>query len=133
MKPPAKTSRSYAFWIADLKNRWRATQIKAARNRRSSHSLWNKPVCYLSSAGVNKPLTRQKCHKLRQNLPGAIANSLLTTRLCNLLQNWPSSRRGITAYQIKRLLPTPAQLAKCFSDAEAQLAAAQSRILSERM
>ncbi len=30
MKPPAKTSRSYASWIADLKNRWRATQIKAA-------------------------------------------------------------------------------------------------------
>ncbi len=105
MKPPAKTSRSYASWIADLKNRWRATQIKVARNRRSSHSLWNNPVCYLSSAGANKTLTRQKCHKLRQNLPGAIANSLLTTRICNnLLQNWSSSRGGITAYQIKRLL-----------------------------
>jgi predicted nuclease of restriction endonuclease-like (RecB) superfamily len=30
MKTPAKTSRSYASWIVDLKNRWRATQIKAA-------------------------------------------------------------------------------------------------------
>ena len=29
---------------------------------------------------------------------------------------------GITDYQIKRLLPTPAQLAKCYADAEAQLA-----------
>ena len=30
---------------------------------------------------------------------------------------------GITDYQIKRLLPTPAQLAKCDADAEAQVAA----------
>ena len=36
---------------------------------------------------------------------------------------------GITDYQIKRLLPTPAQLAKCYADAEAQLAAAQPRTL----
>lgn len=35
---------------------------------------------------------------------------------------------GITDYQIKRLLPTPAQLAKCYADAEAQLAAARPRI-----
>lgn len=34
---------------------------------------------------------------------------------------------GITDYQIKRLLPTPAQLAQCYADAEAQLAAARSR------
>ena len=40
---------------------------------------------------------------------------------------------GISDYEIKRLLPTPAQLAKCFSDAEAQLAAAQPKILSEQM
>lgn len=31
---------------------------------------------------------------------------------------------GITDYQIKRLLPTPAQLAKCYADAEAQVASA---------
>ena len=30
MKMPAKPSHSYASWIADLKQRWRATQIKAA-------------------------------------------------------------------------------------------------------
>ena len=30
---------------------------------------------------------------------------------------------GVTDYQIKRLLPTQAQLAKCYADAEAQLAA----------
>ena len=36
---------------------------------------------------------------------------------------------GITDYQIKRLLPTPAQLAKCFSDAEAQLAASTAKDL----
>lgn len=30
---------------------------------------------------------------------------------------------GITDYQIKRLLPSPAQLAKCYADAEAQVAA----------
>ena len=30
---------------------------------------------------------------------------------------------GITDYQIKRLLPTQAQLAKCYADAEAQIAA----------
>lgn len=35
---------------------------------------------------------------------------------------------GITDYQIKRLLPTPAQLAKCYADAEAQLAATRPRI-----
>ena len=31
---------------------------------------------------------------------------------------------GVTDYQIKRLLPTQAQLAKCYADAEAQFAAA---------
>lgn len=35
---------------------------------------------------------------------------------------------GITDYQVKRLLPTPAQLAKCYADAEAQLAASRPRI-----
>lgn len=34
---------------------------------------------------------------------------------------------GITDYQVKRFLPTSAQLAKCYADAEAQLAAARQR------
>ena len=33
---------------------------------------------------------------------------------------------GITDYEIKKILPTPAQLAKCYADAEAQIAAASA-------
>lgn len=36
---------------------------------------------------------------------------------------------GITDYQIKRLLPTPAQLAQCYADAEALLAAARPGVV----
>ena len=34
---------------------------------------------------------------------------------------------GITDYEIRKVLPTPAQLAKCYADAEAQLAVASTR------
>ena len=33
---------------------------------------------------------------------------------------------GITDYEIKKILPTPAQLAKCYADAEAQIASSMS-------
>ena len=33
---------------------------------------------------------------------------------------------GITDYELKKVLPTQAQLAKCYADAEAQFAAAAS-------
>ena len=34
---------------------------------------------------------------------------------------------GITDYQIKKLLPTQAQLAKCYADAERQIASAKKK------
>ena len=33
---------------------------------------------------------------------------------------------GITDYEIKKILPTPAQLAKCYADAEAKIASSMS-------
>ena len=38
---------------------------------------------------------------------------------------------GITDYEIKKILPTPAQLAKCYADAEAQVASSKSAAVTK--
>ncbi len=79
----------YATWIADLKKRFRATQIKAVVE------VILPQVVAKSSRGKRQQLVDDN-EKL--GLP-----------------------MGITDYELKRILPTQAQLAKCYADAEVQI------------
>ena len=48
-------------------------------------------------------------------------------RRTRIRSTYPSAKMGITDYELKKILPTQAQLAKCYADAEAQFAATTSK------
>ncbi len=134
---------SYAAWISDLKRRYRATQIKAAQNGWSRNSLLN----WLSTDLVVEVKTGKYEPADLGQLSGymAMAKHVLNTPRDNqpvgLLICKEHNRvlakyhleelglpMGITDYELKKVLPTKAQLAKCVADAERQIANAKGGV-----
>lgn len=127
---------SYAAWISALKRRYRATQIKAAQNGWSRNSLLN----WLSTDLVVEVKTGKYEPADLGQLSGymAMAKHVLNTPgdnqpvgllICKehnrVLAKYHLEElglpMGITDYELKKVLPTKAQLAKCVADAERQV------------
>ena len=67
------------------------------------------------------------CNKLLQNLNEGLVVGVLVCKdhnrvLAKLHLEELGLPMGITDYELKKVLPTQAQLAKCYADAEAQIA-----------
>lgn len=96
-------SKAYLSWIGELKKRYRATQIKAAVavNAALIEFYWN----------LGKDIS--------EKYPGY---EFATT--CCKLSTYHLEElalpMGISNYELKKVLPTQEQIAKCYADAEAQ-------------
>ena len=171
MQVSNESPRWYASWIADLKRRYRATQIKAAVAVNSAliEFYWSlgKDIAEKYPGKVYGSKFFDKLGvDLRRELPGASGFTKVNLIYCLKFYALYSGRAivpqvveqsednppvgilvckehnrvlakfhleklglpmGITDYQIKKLLPTQAQLAKCYADAERQIASAKKK------